>query len=98
MKRYAHICELDAEMEECIPSPCDAECRADDLALGEAINGFLGGIDKEKRDIFIRRYWYMDSIADISSRFAVSESKIKTTLFRCRSRLREHLKKEGYDL
>ncbi len=98
LKRSAQICELDAEMEECIPAPDDAACRVDDMALGEAINGFLCRLDKEKRNIFIRRYWYMDPIADISSRFDISEGKVKTTLFRCRSQLREHLKKEGYDL
>ena len=98
LKRSAFICELSAEMEQCIPAPDDAKCRMDDMALREAINGFLGTLDEEKRNIFIRRYWYLDSIADISKRFALSESKVKTTLFRCRSRLREHLKKEGYTL
>ena len=44
----------------------------------------------------MRRYWYLDSVADISKRFTLSESKVKTTLFRCRAGLREHLEKEGY--
>ena len=96
LKRSAFICELSVEMEQCIPTPDDIECRIDDMALSIAINGFLGGLDEEKRNIFIRRYWYLDSVADISKRFALSESKIKTTLFRCRSRLREQLIKEGY--
>ena len=98
LKRSAYICELSAEMEQCIPSPDDTECRIDDIALGEAINGFLCMLDEEKRNIFIRRYWYLDSIADISIRFALSESKVKTTLCRCRNRLREHLEKEGYTI
>lgn len=98
LKRSAFICELSAEMEQCIPTPDDVECRMDDMALSEAINGFLGLLDKEKRIIFIRRYWYLDSIAAISKRLALSESKVKTTLFRCRNLLREHLEKEGYTL
>ena len=98
LKRSAFICELSAEMEQCIPAPDDAQCRIDDMVLREAINGFLGTLDEEKRNIFIRRYWYLDSVADISKRFALSESKVKTTLFRCRNRLREHLEKEGYVL
>lgn len=98
LKRQAHISELSAEMEQCIPAPDDIECRIDDMVLGDAINGFLSGLDEEKRNIFIRRYWYLDSIADISERFAVSESKVKTTLFRCRERLREHLEKEAIAL
>ncbi len=98
LKRSALICELSAEMEQCIPAPDDVESRLDDMALGAAINGFLGELDAEKRNIFLRRYWFLDSIADISKRFALSQSKVKTTLFRCRSGLKKHLEKEGYTL
>ena len=98
LKRSAFICELSAEMEQCIPAPDDTQCRIDDMALSEALNGFLCTLDEEKRNIFIRRYWYLDSIADISKRFALSESKVKTTLYRCRNRLRQHLEKEGCTL
>ena len=98
LKRSAFICELSSELEQCIPAPDDVECRVDDMALGEVINGFLGKLEEEKRNVFIRRYWYLDSIADISKRFALSESKVKTVLFRCRNQLREHLEKEGYTL
>ncbi len=96
LKRSAFICELSAEMEQCIPAPDDVESRVDDMALREAINGFLGTLGQEKRNIFIRRYWYLDSIAHISQRFSLSESKVKTTLFRCRNQLRAYLEKEGY--
>ncbi|MBR5291663.1 MAG: RNA polymerase sigma factor [Clostridia bacterium] len=98
LKRSAFICQLSTEMEQCIPAPDDVECRIDDMALSEAINRFLAALHQEKRNIFIRRYWYMDSIADISKRFALSESKVKTTLFRCRNQLREHLEREGYTI
>lgn len=98
LKRSAYIVELSTEMEECIPAPNDLDCRMDDLALSEAINGFLRSLDKEKRNIFVRRYWYLDPLADIAKRFAVSESKVKTTLFRCRRELRQWLEKEGYIL
>lgn len=98
LKRSAFICQLSTEMEQCIPAPDDVECRIDDMALSESINGFLAALHQEKRNIFIRRYWYLDSIADISKRFALSESKVKTTLFRCRNQLREHLEREGYTI
>ena len=98
LKRNALICELSEEMEQCIPAPDDTESSIDDMALGEALNAFLRSLDKEKRAIFIRRYWYLDSIAEVAERFALSESKVKTTLYRCRTRLREHLEKEGYTL
>lgn len=96
LKRSAYICELSAEMEQCIPAPDDVECRIDDMAFAEAINGFLGTLGEEKRNLFLRRYWYLDSVAQISRQFSLSESKVKTTLFRCRNQLREYLEKEGY--
>ena len=98
LKRSAFICELSAEMEQCIPAHEDVGSRMDDMALRQAVNDFLGKLSLEKRNIFIRRYWYLDSIADIADRFALSESKVKTTLFRCRIGLRKHLEKEGYAL
>lgn len=98
LKRSAIICELSAEMEQCIPSPDDTECRMDDISLRETINVFLSSLDEEKRNIFVRRYWYLDSIADISKRFSLSESNVKTTLLRCRNRLRAQLEREGYTL
>lgn len=95
LKRSSFICELDAEMEKCIPAADDIERKMDEIALGDAINSFLGELDAEKRNIFIRRYWYLDSVADISARFAMSESRVKATLFRLRGRLRKYLEKEG---
>ena len=92
------ICELSAEMEECIPAPNSGECLLDDMTFSEAINGFLGNLKEEKRNIFIRRYWYLESTADIARHFGISESKVNITLFRCRNQLKEYLKKEGYHL
>ena len=96
LKRSAHICELSNELEECIPDSYDMEQKIDDIAFAEVINSFLAELDREKRNIFVRRYWYLDSIADISKRFGVSESSVKTTLYRCRNQLRNFLEKEGY--
>ena len=95
LKRKAYIADLGEELDLCVPSAEDVEARIDNEALGRAINAFLGELDAEKRNIFVRRYWYLDSVSDISKRFSMSESKVKTTLFRCRSRLREYLEKEG---
>lgn len=47
LKRGVFLSELSAEMEQCIPAPDDVECRIDDMALGEAINKFLGTLDEE---------------------------------------------------
>ena len=98
LKRSAFISELSGELEQSIPVPDDAPCRMDEIILRGAINGFLKELSEEKRNMFIRRYWYLDSIAEISKRFVRSESNVKTTLFRLREQLRKHLEKEGYTL
>ena len=79
-------------------SPDDAACRLEENELREAINGFLAKLPEEQRNLFLRRYWYLDSISDIARRFACSESKVKTTLLRCRKRLWEYLEEGGYSL
>ena len=63
--------------------------------LREALESFLYSLKKEKRIIFLRRYWFGDSISDIAEKFGISESKVKSMLFRLRGQLKEHLKKEG---
>jgi RNA polymerase sigma-70 factor (ECF subfamily) len=98
LKRSAFICELSAEMEQCIPAPNDMECNIDSIALCDAINQFLSTLSDEKRNVFVRRYWFMDSIASISRRYGLSQSKVKSILFRSRNQLREFLNKEGYEL
>ncbi|MCQ2420691.1 MAG: RNA polymerase sigma factor [Clostridia bacterium] len=98
LKRSAFICELSDELETCIAKPDDAACRMTDEDLRGILSTFLSSLPEKKRNIFLRRYWYLDSIADISKRFGLSESSVKTTLFRCRAQLRQALEKEGYSL
>lgn len=98
LKRSALICQLTAEMEECIPSTDSTNAHLDSMALTQTINAFLATLDGEKRCIFLRRYWFMDSVSTISRRLGISQSKVKTTLFRTRTKLREFLEKEGYTL
>ncbi len=97
-KRNAPVYALTAELEDVLPAPDDCACRIDDLAFQQMLNGFLFGLSETERNIFLRRYWYMDSIATIATRFGFSESKVKTGLFRTREKLRAHLTKEGYTL
>ncbi len=98
LKRSALITELTAEMEECIPAPNDTACQMEYKELGEAISRYLRTLSEEKQMIFIRRYWYLDSVASISGRLGIGHSKVKMTLLRCRNELREYLLQEGYDL
>lgn len=64
--------------------------------LIQLINKFLYGLKEKDRDIFIRRYWHMDSIAEIAKRHRESESSIKSNLFRTRNKLKKILMEERY--
>ena len=82
------------ELGACLPSG-EYEAEADARMIGEAINEFLSKEAPTARKIFVCRYFYGDAIEDICRRFSMSESKVKSSLFRSRSRLRAHLEKEG---
>ena len=93
-KRSAVVVELTEELCQCLPDPAFQREEAG-RELGEILNGFLGGLEREKRVMFLRRYWYGDSIREVARRCGVGESKVKTTLFRIRKDLRLCLEKEG---
>ena len=95
-KRSAKIVELTAELELCLPSSESVDLSYSAKQLASSINLFLKSQSQEKRNIFIRRYWYFDSVSDIASRFGIKESKVKTTLHRMREQLKKLLEKEGY--
>jgi len=82
------------ELGECIPSGERVESTIDNLELAALLNSFLAALTPQNRIIFVRRYWYLYSIKEISAQLGVSESKVKTSLFRTRSALRTLLEKE----
>lgn len=95
-KRYAMYCELTQEMQECIPASNDTEAELEVKYLSSLIDDFLGTCSKEQQNVFVRRYWYFDSVSQIAKAYGFSQSKVKTMLFRMRSDLKEHLEKGGY--
>ena len=84
------------ELEECLSAPDTIENQYEQGELSAEISAFLRTLNSEKRNIFIRRYWFSDSVADIAKRFDLSESKVKSILFRVRKQLKQHLESEGY--
>ena len=87
--------ELSGELENCIPAPNDLERKMESEEIGRVISDFLYMQSIEMRKVFVRRYWYMDSIQAISHAYGISESKVKSMLFRMRNKLRTHLEQEG---
>lgn len=93
-KRYGATVPID-ELAECLPSSVTTEGDYQSLELSKAINGFLLKLPKKKRFIFVRRYFYSDSVAAIAQSCKMSESNVKTVLCRVRSALKEYLEKEA---
>lgn len=83
------------EMRDCAGGENPSEW-AEQKALVECINAFLEELETESRVMFVRRYWYMDSISDIAARFGFSESMVKSNLFRTRNKLRTRLIQEQF--
>lgn len=93
-KRKAEVVTLTQEMEECIPGSWqDADMT--NAEISTVIGTFLRRQPKDTRMIFIRRYWYGDSIDEIALRYEISQNAVMMRLSRTRSKLAAYLKKEG---
>ena len=93
-KRGAEVVSLTQEMESCIPDSARAY-DVDRKDLGMILDAFLRTLSPENRMIFMRRYWYMDTIAEIAVRYGIGESAVQMRLSRTRGKLRTYLDKEG---
>lgn len=83
------------ELSECIPSNASVEESVIAGELSARINRFVGTLAPTERQVFLCRYWYLDSIDKISADFCFGKSKVKSMLRRTRARLRADLEKEG---
>lgn len=92
-KRNAVIVALSDELSECLPDQ-NALKAITEQELGEIINLFLKTLSQENRIIFVRRYFLSETISEIAKALGISESKIKSSLFRTRNKLRDYLAKE----
>lgn len=95
-KRCAEVVELSDELAACLPDNRSLQERAD-RELGEMISSFLRTLSKENRIIFVKRYYLSEAVTDIAEALNVSESKVKSSLFRTRNKLKDFLSKEEYE-
>lgn len=86
------------ELEECLASAMTVEKTLTTKELSNILDTFLDTLDKDSRVMFVRRYWYSDSISEIANRFHMSNNNVSVRLSRIRKKLRNYLKKEGYEL
>ena len=95
--KRAHKSEIYDEMEACIPTDMANEV-VDRLTLTAAINRFLYTERPESRMVFMRRYFYMDSCAEIAKLMHMTEGHVRMITHRTRKRLRAFLEKEGFEI
>lgn len=86
------------ELEECLASSISVEAAISAKELSALLDMFLDTLDQENRVMFVRRYWYSDSIQEIARRFQISNNNVSVRLSRIREKLKKYLQKEGYML
>lgn len=96
LKRNGNYDAVLDELAECIPGKDTPEEEFDRKELSCAINNFLKNIRREDRILFVRRYWYSDSVSEISAITELPEKHVSSRLCRTRKKLNRYLKKEGY--
>ncbi|MBP2110351.1 RNA polymerase sigma factor [Paenibacillus silagei] len=97
-KRSRQLEVILEELEDCLPAAETVETEYAACETARLINEFLYGLEEEARLLFIRRYWYSDSVEALASRFNMGTSKVKSRLFRVRQKLRVHLEQGGVRL
>lgn len=84
------------ELAECIADERNVETEFEKKQLSVIVNRFVTALPEIEQQVFLCRYWYLDSVRSICRQFGFSESKVKSMLFRTREKLRTVLKKEGF--
>lgn len=86
------------ELSNFVSGKDDVEQEVDRKALVKAIDDFLETLTTEKRSIFISRYWYTESITEISARYGMKAGAVSMTLNRLRLKLHNYLLERGFEL
>lgn len=97
-KKRGQISLVLEELADCLPSETDDGDIVSGIALQDSLNAFLRSLPKKARNIFIRRYWYTNSISEIAKEFSMKESAVCMLLLRTRNKLKAHLQKEDFYL
>lgn len=92
-KRHGQVVSLTQQMQACIPDSAQ-ERMLEGRELGQVLDAFLESLPQESRLIFLRRYWYVDTIAEIAQRYGITESKVKMQLSRTKEKLFAFLQQE----
>ena len=84
------------ELEECVSGSGSVEDEVQRKELEQLLDRFLDALPVTERRVFLRRYWYLDSVQSIARQFGFSRRKTASMLHRTRAKRRTLLEKEGY--
>lgn len=84
-----------SELEDCIPNATQDSRSCSDEDLSRIIGDFLDSLDKKSRVMFVKRYWYAESIKEISEEFGKTENYISVKLLRIRGKMKTYLESKG---
>lgn len=87
-----------SELADCLSSGNQTEENIDATLLTQAINSYLRSLPEDARNLFIGRYFFLDSLKETAALCGMSESKAKSMLYRTRQGLRTYLIQEGFSL
>ena len=82
------------ELEECVAGSSDTEEGAMTEALQQGIRAFVRGLPTRDGDVFLRRYFFTESIAEIAAEYGLSQGNVSVILTRTRKKLRDYLEQE----
>ncbi|WP_099467568.1 RNA polymerase sigma factor [Konateibacter massiliensis] len=95
LKRNSHYDIAFEELEDCIPSQNNVDEDYNVKELAKIINDFLSTLDKDNRVMFVRRYWFSDSLNELAKTFGITEHNASVRLSRIRGKLKKYLIKRG---
>lgn len=84
------------ELENCVSGEKSLEESVQYKEMAILINRFLDSLPETERNVFLCRYWYVDTVQDVADTFGFSVAKVNSMLHRTRQKLRKALEKEGY--
>ena len=97
-KRYSGADLLVSELKDCIPAAETVETAIDTKELAEVIDRWLGTLPSDDRILFLRRYWFCDSVNFLAEECGLAPNKLASRLFRLRQSLKKTLETEGISL
>ena len=84
------------EISECISDGRSVESEILAKELGSTISDFVKGLPEREGDVFVRRYFFMESVRDIAGNYGMTPGNVSVILNRTRKKLRDHLVTKGY--